>query len=206
MAQDEIIAKRYARGLAEEAAAAGDMETVRHDLRAVALILDPKAGDSYVPELASFLASPLAAADEKQKAFSDMMAKVGVGKTVANFICILIERGRVRLLPKIAAEFGQAAGDITGDRTAIVQTARRLTQDQEDRLAAVLSSVYGGDVHIRQQVEPSLLAGAKVVLGDRTFDGTVLGKLEEMRRRLTTGGVFDKALDAADSEAKNEAK
>lgn len=194
MAQDEVIAKRYARGLAEHAVDAGDMKTVRADLHTVARILDPKAGDTYVPELAAYLESPLASADDKRKAVASLLTQAGVGKAVVDFLGVLIDRGRVRLLPKIAAAFGEVAGNLTGDRSVLVQTARPLTAEQEQRLADALSNACGGTVHIRQQVEPGLLAGAKVVMGDRTYDGTVLGKLEAMRRHLTAEHIFDDAI------------
>lgn len=200
MAQDALIAKRYAKGLAEFAADAGSMDAVRRDVRTVARLLDPKAGAGYVPELANYLNSPLASPEDKQKNVLPMLEKAGVGKTVADFVGVLIERGRIDLLPKIAAAFGPAAGDLTGERTATVQTARPLTPDQERRLRAALEAASGGVVHIHQQIEPGLLAGAKVVLGDRTFDGTVLGKLEAVRRRLTGGLLFATADDEQEKD------
>lgn len=199
MAQDEVIARRYAKGLAEYAADAGEMDAVRHDVKLVVGLLDPKAGATYVPELSAFLNSPTASAQDKQRAFARMMDKAGIGKAVSDFMGVLIERGRVPLLPKIVAAFSETAGEMTGDRTAVVHTARALTPEQEGRLQAVLSSVCGGNVHIRQRIEPGLLAGAKVTLGDKTFDGSVLGKLETMRRRLTSGELFASVEDASDA-------
>lgn len=193
MSQDEVIAKRYARGLAEHAMDAGGMPAIRADLHTVARLLDPKAGDTYVPEFAAYLDSPLASSADKRTAVASMLGKAGVGQEVVDFLGVLIERGRVRLLPKIAGEFGELAGVLTGDRSVLVQTARPLTAEQEERLADALSGVCGGRVHLRQQVEPGLLAGAKVVMGDRTYDGTVLGKLEAMRQHLTAEHVFDAA-------------
>lgn len=190
MAEEDIIARRYARGLAEHAVQAEEMDVVRHDLKVVAGLLDSRAGTTYVREFAAYLGSPLHNADEKKKVVAGVMEKAGVASAVTDFLGVLIERGRIGLLPKIAKAFGPVSAELTGEHTAVVQTARPLTQDQEKRLRDVLAQAYGGIVHLHQQVEPSLLAGARIVVGDQTFDGSVLGKLDAMRRRLTTGDMF----------------
>ncbi len=199
MGQANVIARRYAKGLAELVAEAKETERARRDVRLLADMLDAGAGEFRVPEFAAFLSSPAISLESKLTAAAAVMRAAGVGKTVSDFFAVLITRGRVGLMPRIAQEFAAFAGELTGERTAVVHTARRLTADQRERLANALSAAFGCVVHIHEQVEPGLLAGAKVTVGDSAFDGSALGKLERMRNMLATEGVgrlFDRPEQA----------
>lgn len=191
MRQEDIIARRYAKGLAEYAAGAGEMDEVRRDLGLMADILDPRGGDVRSPELQEFLFSPVPAQEEKIAMAGSIMDKAGIGRGCADFVAVLIRKNRVALLPRIARAFADIAGDLTGEYTAIVHTARQLSPEQARRLTEVLASVFGGVVRLHQRVEPGLLAGARVTVGDKTFDGTVLGRLERLKHRLITSGAAD---------------
>ncbi len=71
--------------------------------------------------------------------------------------------------------------------TAIVTSAVELDQAQRDRLAAALSSDYARSVFITTQVDPSVLGGLKVQIGDDVIDGTVARRLEDVRRTIGAG-------------------
>ena len=191
MGQEDVIARRYARGLADYAAEAGDMERVREDLDVLSAMLDSRSGAAHVPEFADFLASPAAATEEKLVATAAIMEKADIGKTVADFLAVLVRKNRSGLVPRIHRAFADIAGGMTGEYTAVVHTARALSPDQSRRLRDALSSAFGCTVRLHQQVEPGLLAGARVTVGDKTFDGTVLGRFEQLRHRLISRGAED---------------
>jgi F-type H+-transporting ATPase subunit delta len=65
---------------------------------------------------------------------------------------------------------------------ATVRVARPMTQDQAQRLRAALSKQAGRDVAIQEIVEPGLLGGIRVELGDQLIEGTVASKLDEAKR------------------------
>lgn len=201
MGQEEIIAKRYAKGLAEHAVDSGDMEAVRRDVGLLADILDPHGGASHSPELIEFLRSPVPTQEEKLAAVGSIMEKAGVGAVCADFIGLLIRKNRITLMPRIARVFADIAGGMTGEYTAVAHTARPLSPDQARRLTEVLASVFGGVVRLHQRIEPGLLAGARITVGDKTFDGSVLGRLERLRHRLVSSGVADlKRMQAEEDE------
>lgn len=200
MGQEDVIARRYARGLAEQAADTGDFPRIRADVALLVGVLDPGAAATYVPEFALFLDSPSISAGDKAAGAERIAEKLGLGKTTTAFLAVLVRHGRAGLMPRIARAFADFAGDMTGERTAVVHTARLLTADQEERLARALSAAAGGPVHLRQQVEPGLLAGAKVTVGGVIYDGTVLGRLESLKNQLITKGIG--ALTTPDGAAK----
>jgi F-type H+-transporting ATPase subunit delta len=59
-----------------------------------------------------------------------------------------------------------------------------LTDEQRDRLAAALRRLYGHDVHIDVDVDPGVIGGLRVLVGDEVVDGTISTRLDEARRRL----------------------
>jgi len=69
-------------------------------------------------------------------------------------------------------------------QTATVISAVPLSDDDRARLAAGLASVYGGTVHVNTVVDPRVLGGVKVEIGDEVIDGTVIRKLDAARRAM----------------------
>lgn len=73
-------------------------------------------------------------------------------------------------------------------RVAYVRSAAPLTTDQENRLVARLSEVYGRKVSLQVRVDPSVIGGAIVEIGDDRYDGSVLSRLEQARAALNDRG------------------
>jgi F-type H+-transporting ATPase subunit delta len=67
---------------------------------------------------------------------------------------------------------------------AEVRTAAPLAADEVARLQAALSSKYGKEVHVNTIVDPAIIGGLKVSIGDDVIDGTIAGRLEDARRQL----------------------
>jgi len=67
---------------------------------------------------------------------------------------------------------------------AFVRTARPLTDEQQARLGASLARVYGREVTTHVEVQPELLGGVRVQVGDEVIDGTVAGRLDGLRRTM----------------------
>jgi F-type H+-transporting ATPase subunit delta len=69
-------------------------------------------------------------------------------------------------------------------QTATVTSAVPLTDDDRARLAAALSAIYGGKVHVNTVVDPRVVGGVKVEIGDEVIDGTIIRKLDGARRAM----------------------
>jgi F-type H+-transporting ATPase subunit delta len=91
------------------------------------------------------------------------------------------ERGTVE---SALQEFLDLAAAALDEAVATVTTARELSDDEQQRLAAALGQQYGKDVQLHVVVDPSMIGGLRVEIGDDVIDGTVVSRLDEARRRL----------------------
>ncbi|WP_232679845.1 F0F1 ATP synthase subunit delta [Nocardioides sp. R-C-SC26] len=92
--------------------------------------------------------------------------------------------GSYRTVSVALAEYQKVAADVHGESVATVRVARPLTEGETARLTAALTSQYGRPVHLNLLVDPALLGGARVEIGDDVIDGTVSSRLDDARRRL----------------------
>jgi F-type H+-transporting ATPase subunit delta len=76
------------------------------------------------------------------------------------------------------------AAEALDEAVATVHTARELSADEQQRLATALGTQYGKDVQLHVVVDPELIGGLRVEIGDDVIDGTVVNRLDEARRRL----------------------
>jgi F-type H+-transporting ATPase subunit delta len=67
----------------------------------------------------------------------------------------------------------------------VVTVAGDLTEQQRERLAGALQGIYGKPVLLQQVVDPQVVGGIRVQVGDEVVDGTVVRRLDEVRRRIS---------------------
>jgi F-type H+-transporting ATPase subunit delta len=112
-----------------------------------------------------------------------------VSRPVLNLILLLLRRGRIEDLPRVAAEFRRLDNERKGITTATATTALPLKADEVQALTTRLEQFTGGRVELDVKVDPSLLGGLVVRVGDRMIDGSVRGRLERLRTRLVSGAL-----------------
>lgn len=87
--------------------------------------------------------------------------------------------------PGVALEaYEKTAASVHRQRVAQVHVAQPLSASEQDRLQQALSRQYGREVHVNVVVDPDLLGGMRVEIGEDVIDGTVAARLDEARRRL----------------------
>ncbi len=112
-----------------------------------------------------------------------------MGPKVLNLIALLLRRGRIEELPRVAAEFRRLDDERQGVTHATATSAAALTRDEVSALTERLEQTTGGRVALDIQVDPSLLGGLVVRVGDRLIDGSVRGRLERLRNQLVSGAL-----------------
>lgn len=101
-----------------------------------------------------------------------------------NFIRLLLENGRMSLMPEVSMLFDQLKADAEGSIEAQVTTAYALTAEQSNAIAAGLKKKLGREVNVVSEVDKSLVGGAVIRAGDLIIDGSVSGYLRELSSQL----------------------
>jgi len=97
---------------------------------------------------------------------------------------VLIESDRITVLPQIEAMFAQLKNAAEGVAKAEIVSAIALTDTQVSELKAVLEKRFGKKIEATVSVDPSLIGGARIVVGDQVVDGSIAGKLQAMATQL----------------------
>jgi len=108
---------------------------------------------------------------------------------VQNLIQLLLRRGRIAALPRVAAEFRRLDDRRQGITHATVTSAAPLTTGEIAALTERLERTSGDRIALDADIDPALLGGLVVRVGDRLIDGSVRGRLERLRTQLTSGAL-----------------
>ena len=106
-----------------------------------------------------------------------------------NLILLMLQRRRIDQLPRVAAEFRRLDNQRKGITQASATSAAELTPAEVEALTSKLEQFTGGRVELDVAVDPSLLGGLVVRVGDRLIDGSVRGRLERLRNQLASGAL-----------------
>ena len=111
----------------------------------------------------------------------------GVADIEMNLFRLLRRKGRLTLGPSIASYFHEMWDQERGIERAVVRTAVPLDDATRDRIREQLSRETGKTIEMETEVDPSLLGGAVVRIGDRLIDGSTRTRLRQLRGRLQHG-------------------
>lgn len=156
---------------------AGRLDTVEDELFRVGRIV---AGS---PELRAALADRSAPIASRVALVEDLLADRTAEET-RRLVRQAVVAPRGRSFDRILTDYGQVAADRRSRLVATVTATVPLTEEQRARLGAVLARIYGHQVHLNVEVDPEVVGGIRVEIGDEVIDGTVASRLDDARRRL----------------------
>ncbi|WP_030906558.1 F0F1 ATP synthase subunit delta [Streptosporangium amethystogenes] len=134
-------------------------------------------------ELHRTLTSTAAPEQAKRELLGSLLADK-VAPTTLRLVTQLVVHPRGRSLDSGLEEFGKLVAAQRQRLVAVVRSAIVLSEEQKQRLATWLRTSYGRDVHLNVEVDPRVLGGFSVHIGDDLIDTTIAGRIEEVRRRL----------------------
>ncbi|PXX66263.1 ATP synthase F1 subcomplex delta subunit [Nocardia tenerifensis] len=163
--------------LLESASDSGRLDAVEDELFRLGRIISDN------PDLEQALSDRTKPAEAKRELIDGLLT----GKTEA-ITLTLAEQVVTRQKTAVGAAFDELSDLAAARRDQIVAHVRaaiELSAQQRERLAASLKRIYGKPVQVHVQVDPSLLSGLVVHVGDDVIDGSAIGRLERLRRSLT---------------------
>jgi F-type H+-transporting ATPase subunit delta len=181
MARRKSAARRYAEAAFEVATRDNTVDAWRKELdMAAAVMADERVGRA--------LANPSIPLETRTGVAQATFGRA-VGPKVLNLIGLMLRRGRIEELPRLAAEFRRLDDQRQGITRATAVSASALSPDELRALTERLEASAGGRVALDTEVDPSLLGGLVVRLGDRLIDGSVRSRLERLRNQLVSGAI-----------------
>jgi len=171
------VARVYARALFDIGVEDGSLGRIYDDLQGV------KAAAESSTEAVQFLNSPKLRREDKIRVMDEIF-KDHVSRPVLGLLHVLVEKRRESVLDNIIAEFGKYRDEHEGRVHARVTTARPLAEAERERLAAAIAKRTGKIVEIHEEIDPAVIGGIRVNLGDQVLDGTIRRRLEDLRREF----------------------
>ncbi|MGH3627970.1 MAG: ATP synthase F1 subunit delta, partial [Sciscionella sp.] len=124
-------------------------------------------------ELRNFLSSPGVPRSAKHGVIEKIAARTGAGKIVRNFLFVIADHHRTHILPEIIAAFQEVVRHRQGIAEAEISSAVELSAAQKKKFAQTLERLTGKKIQATYTLDPKLLGGAVVRVGDTVYDGSV---------------------------------
>jgi F-type H+-transporting ATPase subunit delta len=172
-------ARRYADAVFEIAESEGRLDEWAQELELLAGIFSGN-------EVISWLANPSVPASDKDSLIQTGLASAGEG--IRNLARLLVSRGRAPLAPGILAAYQQRLDAVRGIAHAVVTTAVPLSTEETAAVNQRLASLTRRQVKMETAVDPSIIGGIVVRIGDKLIDGSTRARLQELKRRLAGAG------------------
>jgi ATP synthase F1 delta subunit len=181
------VAATYAEALFEAAGDAGAVDTVAEEIAVFAEALEGSA------DLRQFLDNPEVDAKVKKEAIKELGSSAH--PITANFLQVLIDRGRIGEFTEIARAFADRVAAEEGRLEVEAITAVPLPDDLRTRIVEEISRKTGRSVELTESVDPEIVGGLVLRIGGAVVDGSVRHRIEELRAALSAAPV-DAALAA----------
>ncbi|MCZ2102807.1 MAG: F0F1 ATP synthase subunit delta [Burkholderiales bacterium] len=177
MAELATIARPYAEALFKACTAEGV------DLGGATTWVDELATIASHPQLRQVADSPKVTAEQVLGIITGV-ARTELPAMARNFLRTVVENGRLRVLPEMATQFRALVNETRGASDATVFSAFEIEPQALKELGATLEKRFGRQLHLSVQVDPSLIGGVRVVVGDEVLDTSVKARLEQMKAAL----------------------
>jgi len=175
----EELAQVYGRSLFEIAREHGRLDELREQLAQFADALDAQR------ELAVFFFSPYFSTQEKQDALTGLLD--GADEVFMNFLALLIENHRMPVIFRIRHQYERLYDEENRTLPVEITSAIELDQATTESLGRKIGERAGRKVTLAARVDPDILGGIVVRVGNSILDASIRNRLEQLRRHVAQG-------------------
>lgn len=171
-------AQRYAKAVFSLGVDSGEFERIGEEIGAVVTAIDTNDA------LRAILFSPQHDAAAKTGVVEAIALKKGFTTTTKNFLLLLVDKGRLPLLPEMYRSYQKLSDEKAGRVNATVVTASQLTDPLTKEIVASLEKKTGKKVSLSSEVDPALIGGVVIKIGDIIYDGSIKTQLHKLRDNI----------------------
>lgn len=172
------IAGRYAAALYMAAVKSDTLSKVESELSSVAQLM------SESKDFSTFIADPSVPRNTKLDGLDAVLSKMGASEITKNFVGLLSANNRLVELGKIVGKFEEIAAEQRGEVKAMVTTAEGLSADEVEEIKRGLQPLLkpGQKLTLEEVVDPSIIGGVILSLGDRYVDMSILARVKKLQQ------------------------
>jgi F-type H+-transporting ATPase subunit delta len=168
---------RYAKAILETAVSSGKANKVNEDMKSIIAAVNSSA------DLKDFLASPIITSEVKMNVLSEVFGSVQAD--TKSLFRLLQENKRFQILEAIATQFNAQFDEMNGVEVAKVTTAFPITADLEAKILAKATAISTKKITIQNTVDPSIIGGFILRIGDKQYNASVSNRLQELKREFS---------------------
>ena len=168
------IAGRYAKALFELAQNSKSLDVIEGDFAGLMSAIEAS------PELRGALNNPVISKENIETVLQQILKKIGANKLTVNFINILVQNGRVKLLEEAISAYHVLMMQSRGEENAYVTTASELNSKQVAEIEKALGAAVGSKIKAVVTVNNEIIGGIIVRIGSKMLDASISGQLEKL--------------------------
>ena len=168
---------RYAKAILEVSNAKGNAAIVSQDMETIAKAI------SESKELKLFLSNPIIKGNIKLNALLEVFASAN--EDTKSLFQVLLQNKRFDILEAITVQFKKLYDEMNGVQVAFVTTATELTPVMEAQVLAKIKELSTKEITIVSQVNPDIIGGFIIRIGDTQYNGSIADKLSQLKREFT---------------------
>lgn len=176
---NQTLARRYAVAVDMVARDHGISEKIASDLTAISQAIGDRG------KIHEFFASPVVSRPDKERLLTLAFGQ-HVSPIALHTLLLLVRKRRETLLGALVAEYLALQRAARGAETLVLTSARPLDRSEYATLVGNLERVYGKKFEVTERIDPKLIGGVRIVMGDRRIDASIAGRLDSLARELTT--------------------
>ena len=174
---DETLARRYATAVFSLASEDGNAERTGDDLAAIAAAIGNDATTR------DFFEAPVIDRATKERVLAQVFDGK-IGDVALHTLLLLVRKRRERLLSTLVAEYRKLQQAQRGAESLTLTSAHALSGAELAAMVERLERIYHKKFDVKHVVDPAVIGGVRILMGDRRVDGTVAGRLENLAREL----------------------
>ena len=168
---------RYAKAIIDIATTSGRAEAVNNDMKSIVLAVSQSA------ELKEFLANPVIKLENKKAALTSIFTDIQA--ETKSLFHLLFENKRFEILGSIAQQYNELYDESIGVEVAKVTTAFPITADLQTKVLAKIAAFSNKKITIENIVDPAIIGGFILRVGDKQYNASVASKLGELKREFS---------------------